>query len=240
MLGAGGWLLAARARRAGAKSEELLRRALDASDAERRRIAATLHDGVVQQLVAASFIAAGQAQRAAGTGGDPKLAADLDSVASAVRDGVAGLRSLLVDIYPPSLHSAGLASALRDLADTASGAAGPVPDIDAEVDVDVADRLPGQEQEAMFRIAQEAVRNAVRHARAGHLTLRLTAGDGTPALQIADDGDGFNAAALAAEGLEGHFGLRLMAEAARHGGGWLGLLSAPGAGTIVRYEAAAG
>jgi signal transduction histidine kinase len=240
LLGAGGWLLAARARRAGARSEELTRRALDASDAERRRIAATLHDGVVQQLVAASFIAAGQAQRAASTGGDPKLAADLDSVASTVRDGVAGLRSLLVDIYPPSLHTAGLASALRDLADTASGAAGPVPDIDIDADADVADRVPGQEQEAMFRIAQEAVRNAVRHARARHLTLRLTAEDGTPALQIADDGDGFDAAALAAEGLEGHFGLRLMAEAARHGGGWLGLLSTPGAGTVVRYEAAAG
>ena len=91
----------------------------------------------------------------------------------------------------------------------------------------------------MFRIAQEAVRNAVRHARARHLTLRLTAGNGITALEIADDGDGFDAAALAAEGADGHFGLRLMTEAARHGGGWLGLLSAPGAGTLVRYEAAA-
>jgi len=91
----------------------------------------------------------------------------------------------------------------------------------------------------MFRIAQEAVRNAVRHGRAGHLTLRLAAGPGTPALEVADDGDGFDAAALAAEGFEGHFGLRLMAEAARHGGGWLGVRSAPGAGTLVRYEAAA-
>lgn len=248
LLGAGGWVLAVRARRAGARHEELMRRALDASDAERRRIAATLHDGVVQQLVAASFIAAGQARRAAGPDGDPKLAADLDTVASTVRDGVAGLRSLLVDIYPPSLHSAGLASALRDLADTASRASGQVPDITADIDPDVADGVPEREQEAMFRIAQEAVRNAVRHARAEHLTLRLTAGTGavgngtaeplTPALEIADDGDGFDAEALAAEGIEGHFGLRLMAEAARHGGGWLGLLSAPGAGTLVRYEAA--
>ena len=90
----------------------------------------------------------------------------------------------------------------------------------------------------MFRIAQEAVRNAVRHSRAGRLTVRLAAGNGAPVLEIADDGDGFDAAALAAEGTDGHFGLRLMAEAARHGGGWLGVLSAPGAGTVVRYEAA--
>lgn len=124
LLGAGGWLLAVRARRASARQAELTRRALDASDAERRMIAATLHDGVVQQLVAASFVAAGQAQRAASVTGDAKLAADLDAVASAVRDGIAGLRSLLVDIYPPSLHTAGLASALRDLADTASRAPG--------------------------------------------------------------------------------------------------------------------
>ena len=240
LLGAGGWLLAVRARRASARHEELTRQALDASDAERRRIAATLHDGVVQQLVAASYIAAGQAQRAAGASGEEKLAADLDAVASAVRDGISGLRSLLVDIYPPSLHTAGLASALHDLAGTATRAAGPTPDIDADIDAELADRVPEQEQEAMFRIAQEAVRNAVRHGHPGHLTLRLAAGPGTPVLEVTDDGDGFDAAALAAEGIDGHFGLRLMAEAARHGGGWLGVRSAPGAGTRVRYEAAAG
>lgn len=180
LLGAGGWLLVVRARRAGARNEELLSQALDASDAERRRIAATLHDGVVQQLVAASFTAAGQAKRAAGPGGDLRLAAELDTVASTVRDGIAGLRSLLVDIYPPSLHTAGLASALRDLADTASRGAGQVPDIAAEVDAGVADSVPEREQEAMFRIAQEAVHNALRHARAGRLSLRLAADKAIP------------------------------------------------------------
>ena len=238
LLGAGGWLLAIRARRASARHEELLRRALDASDAERRRIAATLHDGVVQQLVAASFTAAGQAKQAA-AGGDPKLADGLETVASAVRDGIAGLRSLLVDIYPPSLHTVGLPSALRDLADTASRAGGTVPDIDVAIDDCQADGVAEQEQEAMFRIAQEAVRNAVSHAHASHLTLSLATLDGTPALEIADDGDGFDAATLAAAGIEGHFGLRLMAESARQGGGWLGVLSAPGAGTLIRYRAAA-
>ena len=198
-----------------------------------------LRTATVQQLAAASFIAAGQAQRAAGPGGDPRLATDLDTVASAVRDGIAGLRSLLVDIYPPSLHTAGLASVLRDLADAASRGAGQVPTVGADLDAGIADSVPEHEQEAMFRIAQEAVRNAVRHGRARHLTLRLAAANGTPALEIGDDGDGFDAVALAGEGTDGHFGLRLMTEAARHGGGWLGLLSAPGAGTLVRYEAAA-
>ena len=91
----------------------------------------------------------------------------------------------------------------------------------------------------MFRIAQEAVANAVRHSRARHLTLRLGAPDGASMLEVVDDGAGFDAATLAADGAVGHFGLRLMAEAARQGGGWLGVRSAPDAGTVVRYQAAA-
>ena len=228
-----GWLVVLRARQARARQDELTRRALDASDDERRRIAATLHDGVVQQLVGASFIVAGHAQQAA-AGGDPRQAADLESAAATVRDGVSGLRSLLVDIYPPSLRAAGLASALRDLARTASGDGGVLRPAAADIDDAVADAAPERDQEAMFRIAQEALRNAARHAGASRITLRLAgAEDGRARLDVEDDGHGFAAVPQA----EGHFGLRLMADAARHGGGALAIRSAPGAGTVVRYEA---
>ena len=228
-----GWLVVLRARQARARQDDLTRRALAASDDERRRIAATLHDGVVQQLVGASLIAAGHAQRA-GLDGDQERAADLESVAATVRDGVTGLRSLLVDIYPPSLRAAGLASALRDLARTASGDGGVPRPAEADIDDAVADAAPERDQEAMFRIAQEALRNAVRHAGASRLTLRLAgAEDGRARLDVADDGRGFEVAPQA----EGHFGLRLMADAARHGGGSLAIQTAPGAGTAVRYEA---
>jgi two-component system NarL family sensor kinase len=228
-----GWLVVLRARQARARQDELTRRALAASDDERRRIAATLHDGVVQQLVGASLIAAGHAQRAA-LDGDPDRAADLESAAATVRDGVAGLRSLLVDIYPPSLRAAGLASALRDLARTATGDNGVLRLTGADIDDVVADATPERDQEAMFRIAQEALRNAVRHAGASRITLRLAgAEDGRARLDVADDGRGFDAVPQ----VEGHFGLRLMADAARHGGGSLAIRTAPGAGTLVRYEA---
>jgi signal transduction histidine kinase len=228
-----GWLVVLRARQARARQDDLTRRALAASDDERRRIAATLHDGVVQQLVGASLIAAGHAQRA-GLDGDAERAADLESVAATVRDGVTGLRSLLVDIYPPSLRAAGLASALSDLARTASGDGGVPGPADADIDDAVADAAPERDQEAMFRIAQEALRNAVRHAGASQVTLRLAgAEDGRARLDVADDGRGFEVAPQA----EGHFGLRLMADAARHGGGSLAIRTAPGAGTVVRYEA---
>jgi signal transduction histidine kinase len=253
-----GWLLLIRSRRVRAERERMMERALAASDEERRRIAATLHDGVVQQLVAASFIAAGQAQHAAADG-DGGRAESLQSVAATVRDSVAGLRSLLVDIYPPSLRSAGLASALHDLA---SGASGHGAAVVADVDAEVADAAPEKQQEVMFRIAQEALRNALRHAEAGHITLRLAAGpdeaspdqagrdgtgldgagrDGAAVLEVIDDGRGFDGRGVGGPGAagEGHFGLRLMTDAATHGGGQLALLSAPGAGTRIRYQAGA-
>jgi two-component system NarL family sensor kinase len=233
-----GWLSLVRSRRARAERERLMERALAASDSERKRIAASLHDGVVQQLVAASFIAAGQAQRAAADGDDGR-AASLQSVAATVRDSVAGLRSLLVDIYPPSLRSAGLASALHDLA---SGASGHDAVVVADIDAEVAEAAPERQQEVMFRIAQEALRNALRHAEAGHITLRLAAGpDGAAVIEVADDGRGFDATGVDGKGAagEGHFGLRLMTDAATHGGGRLDLLSGPGAGTRIRYQAGA-
>jgi signal transduction histidine kinase len=248
-----GWLSLVRSRRARAERERLMERALAASGDERKRIAATLHDGVVQQLVAASFAAAGQAQRAAADGDDGR-AESLQSVAATVRDSVAGLRSLLVDIYPPSLRSAGLASALHDLA---SGASGHDAAVSADIDAEVAAATPERQQEVMFRIAQEALRNALRHAEARQVTLVLAAGqDGTAVLEVADDGRGFDARGADARGAdgrgadgrgfeggsaadEGHFGLRLMTDAATHGGGQLSLLSSPGAGTRIRYQAGA-
>jgi signal transduction histidine kinase len=228
LLSGAGWLLLVRSRRARAERERLMERALAASEEERRRIAATLHDGVVQQLVAASFLAAGQAQRSAADGDDGR-AEGLQSVAATVRDSAAGLRSLLVDIYPPSLRDAGLASALDDLV---RGASGHDAAVVADIDAGAVGVVTEQQQEVMFRIAQEALCNALRHAGAGHITLRLATDDpGGILLEIHDDGRGFAGAAA-----EGHFGLRLMADAARHGGGRLSLLSAPGAGTTIRYE----
>src|SRR5216684_8361045 len=84
----------------------LLRRAVDASEEERRRIAGTLHDGAVQELAGTSFTVAGAAENAAAMG-QPELAAKLTTAAGAVRASIRGLRSLLVDIYPPGLTNAG-------------------------------------------------------------------------------------------------------------------------------------
>ena len=226
------WTLLERTRRARVQREAAMRRALDASHDERRRIAASLHDGVVQQLAAASFAAAGQAEQAAASG-DANLAAGLRDTASTVRAGMAGLRSLLVDIYPPSLHTAGLSAALRDLASTSAGHG---IEIALEVDERVADETEPAARESMFRVAQEGLRNAMQHSGAARILIRLTGQSELIRLEIVDDGVGFDAASTLQREREGHFGLRLMRDAAEQCGGVLAIASAPGRGTSFRLD----
>ncbi|PRY12587.1 sensor histidine kinase [Kineococcus rhizosphaerae] len=215
-----------RLRRSQSQREALLQDAVGASALERRRIAATLHDGVVQQLVAASYSVSASAARA---GGDPELAAPLDRAASVVRDSIAGLRSLLVDIYPPSLSSAGLAAAVGDLADSvrshglALDLRLPGPGLPSGLD-EAGERL-------VFQVAQETVRNAVRHARATTVGVHLDYGPEGVRLEVADDGVGFDASTRTGAADEGHFGLRLLPDLARQSGARLLLATAPGAGT---------
>jgi signal transduction histidine kinase len=209
-----------------------MERALDASRDERERIAASLHDGVVQQLAAASFTAAGAAELAAGTG-DAAQAQRLRDVAATVRGSIAAVRSLLVDIYPPSLRDAGLDAALRDLVGVTAARA-PGVELHLAVDAATANGLPAEVQEAVFRVAQEALRNAVDHARASRIALSLGTSEGRPRLDVEDDGAGFDATAPAAA--DGHLGMRLMSDVALSIGARLSVLSSPQRGTLVRME----
>jgi two-component system, NarL family, sensor kinase len=218
------WTLVARARRAHQQREAMMQRAMDASLDERRRIAATLHDGVVQELAAASFAVAGSAQDAE-TRGDAELAARLREAGQTVRTSIGGMRSLLVDIYPPSLRAAGLAPALRDLAATVRA------NVSVSVDENAAQALTPEQQEAVFRVAQECLRNAATHADARAITLVLQRDSGAVLLDIADDGVGFDPSTTRPEG---HFGLSLIADLAHDIGAELAVRSAPGAGTTWR------
>ena len=105
------WWLARRVQRGQDERERLLRRAIEASDVERRRIARDLHDGVVQDLAAVSF-----SLSAAAEGAPPPYDAELREAAAETRHGIGQLRTLLVEIYPPELHRAGLEAALTDVA----------------------------------------------------------------------------------------------------------------------------
>jgi signal transduction histidine kinase len=227
------WALVNRTRHARADRDRATAWALEASDDERRHIAAALHDGVVQQLAATSFAAAGEAHRATSSG-NHELGARLSALAHTVRDAIAGVRSLLVDIYPPSLHSSGLAAALRDLARASTGSGATV---EVDIDAEVADALPSDARESTFRVVQEALRNAVRHSQADRVTIALAAdASGMPLVSVDDNGRGFDIADTPADDRSGHFGLRLMADAAAASGARLEVASGAGDGTHLRLS----
>lgn len=219
------WQLLTRLRAAQRQRERLLERAVEASEDERRRIAGTLHDGVVQELAATSFSIAGAAARASAAD-EADLASDLDSAAGTLRTSIGGLRTLLVDIYPQTLETAGLLEVLRDLAGTLRardiGVHLALPDTDPGLGAD-GDRL-------VFRIAHECLQNVRKHAAASQVWLTLESYDDTVVLEVADDGIGFDPAAALEGPTAGHFGLRVLADVATQAGAELAVSSAPGAG----------
>jgi signal transduction histidine kinase len=145
---------------------------------------------------------------------------------------MAGMRSLLVDIYPPSLTAGGLAAALADLVRTQSGAAA---DIRLQVDPAAASALDAEQQQAVFRVVQECLRNAVRHSGAGIIWIELNQQDKTVGLEVADDGRGLAPERAEQAAAAGHFGLRLIADVAVGVGARLSVASS-GAGTRFRME----
>jgi len=226
------WLLR-RIRRARDERERLLQAALDASDSERRRIAATLHDGVVQELAATSYAVSGAAARAS-AGGDRELAGTLEVAAETVRGGIGGLRSLLVDIYPAGLDGGGLRQALDDLA---AGLRGRDVRVVLQVAEEASARLGDEQAQLVFQVVRETLRNAAQHARATEVVVSLDrTASGTTLLEVADDGRGFDPAAVLAAPAHGHFGLRLLVDVARRAGASLAVRSGSGAGTTWRLE----
>jgi two-component system, NarL family, sensor kinase len=221
------WSLLRRLRRGQHEREALLVQAMEASEHERRRIAGNLHDGVVQDLAGLSLTLAAAAERTA----EPGVASMLAGAARSTRQSIRQMRSLLVDIYPANLHSAGLQAALEDLlAPLASRGL----TTRAHVNGDLA-AAPEVEQ-LTFRTAQEALRNVQRHASARTVDLRATVQADTLELLIEDDGRGFSPGAMRRARADGHFGLAMLADRAVGMGGRLTIDSEPGCGTRVRLE----
>ena len=220
------WRLLDRVQRAQTQRVALLQRAVDASDDERRRIAGTLHDGVVQELVGASLAVGSAAEMAVATG-DAALVGRLDRAAGTVRASIRSLRSLLVDIYPPSLTNAGLVAALMDLAD---GVRARGLDVECDLDGEIAGRLDPAQQRTVFRIAQECLRNAAQHSEARHVRMSLREQPSVAVLEIGDDGVGFDASTILSDAASEHFGLRVVTDVAAESGATLLLSTAPGEG----------
>jgi two-component system NarL family sensor kinase len=220
------WGLTRRLSRIARERERLLRSGLQASEAERRRIARDLHDGVVQDLAGTAFSLSGVARE---PDLPPDVRRDLEAASSSVRGSLRSLRSLLVEIHPPGLDIQSLPAALQDLT---------APAVDkgmaATVEVTGIDGAPDEVVTLVWRVAQEAVRNATRHANgATMLTVTVHGSHDRVVLEVTDNGSGFDTDAPASET---GFGLRGMRSLIADAGGDVAVRSAPGAGTTVRME----
>ncbi|MEQ1788142.1 MAG: histidine kinase [Acidimicrobiales bacterium] len=224
------WSLANRLRQRVNEREQLLQRAVDASDVERRQIAADLHDGVVQDLAGVAYALSGAARQVGHDG--PPPAELLEDSATQVRGSIKALRTLLVDIYPPNLEREGLESALTDLV------AGPL-SRGLVVTLDAAELnrpLPPAVAQLLYRATQEALRNVVRHANAHEVVVRVGVYGATAHLVVADDGQGYDASQAEAREADGHLGLRGLEGLLQDAGGTLTVHTSPGGGTSVEVD----
>lgn len=205
--------------------EQLLVAALAAGDRERAQIASDLHDGVVQGLTGASYTLTDSANRSRGAG-QPELADTLAETARSLRQWVRELRSLIVTVTPPALHSEGLQATLSDLTATLEARR-----VAVELDVRTSEDTTEEAESLVYRVAQEAVRNIVRHAHASHVRLEVVEEAGVLRLEVRDDGDGFDPSRSSRR--QGSVGLPLLAALVHERGGRLRVTSVVGEGTTV-------
>jgi signal transduction histidine kinase len=227
------WSMARGLQRGYREREDLLEDAVEASTQERRRIAADLHDGIVQDLAGVAFGLAPLAE-AADRRDDPEEAGVLRAAIARLRQGVRDLRTLLVEIHPPNLASTGLEAALGDLLSPLEAAG-----IATNLQVDAAG--PQASDALVYRAAREGLRNVQAHAGAQRVDVTVTRADSGPVrLVVRDDGRGFAPPERERRESEGHVGLSLLAGLAQRAGGHLAVRSEPGSGTTLELEVPAG
>jgi two-component system, NarL family, sensor histidine kinase UhpB len=202
---------------------ESARRELLAQEAERRRVAAELHDEIGQTLTAITI----QAERAAES--DPELAAEaLRQVADSVRESLDEVRRIARELRPEALDDLGLVNALIALCTRIGAHDG------FKVRRELQGKLPALSPDVelvIYRIAQEGLTNALRHSGGSSATLSLAADAETLTLRVTDDGNG-----MPARLTSGTAGIAGMRERALLVGGRLSIESAPGRGTEVRLS----
>lgn len=225
------WSMARRLQRGHRDREALLANAIEASAQERRRIASDLHDGVVQDVAGVAFGLAPLAEDAERRG-DSNASGALRGSMSTLRQGVRDLRTLLVEIHPPSLESAGLEAALSDLLSPLEAAG-----TRAELHVDDRATAGSKGDALVYRVAREALRNTQKYAEADSVRIEVTRPEpDITRLVVRDDGKGFTADDRARRAEEGHVGLTLLESLVRQSNGTLAVKSSPGEGTTVELE----
>lgn len=199
---------------------------------ERSRLAHELHDAVSQKLFSLRLTA--QAAAALVDRDPARAKGELQQVAALAAEAVDELRAVVVELRPAALDEDGLVATLRTQVQVLDRAQ------NARVTFESSGvrALPAAQEEALLRVAQEALHNALRHSGGGRVTVTLTRrGTGT-VLRITDDGQGFDPTAVRQAGR--HLGLVSMSHRAHSVGGTLTVQSAPGAGATIEMEVPGG
>lgn len=202
---------------------ERLRQSMLSAERERRRWARELHDSTLQNLAALRLILSSAVRRGDARGIDAAIAETIELLGTEMRY----LRGLIAELRPAALDEAGITAALPALAERALA----LYELDVAVEVDLGDvgpRLAPELETAIYRMAQEALTNVCKHAGAAHATVSVRACDGNVALEVSDDGRGFDPAAASSG-----FGLVGLRERAQLAGGDLEIDSSP-QGTTIR------
>lgn len=214
------------------RAREVTRRTFAAEDAVRRRLAVSIHDGPVQELVSLEMILTA-ARNAAERGEHARVAELLGDAEGLATRNVHALRDEILSLGPHAFEELSFEAAVEESLPVWQRRYGVKIDLDCER-IELGSELEG----ALFRIAQEAVANAGRHAGASRIALRLRCAEGRAQLSIEDDGHGFDDVGLLRRTEPGHLGLAGMRERAEAVGGRLEIATGR-TGTTVRVIAPA-
>jgi signal transduction histidine kinase len=191
---------------------------------ERQRLARELHDSVSQALYGIALGA--KTARTLLDRDSTKVASPIDYILSLADAGLAEMRALIFELRPESLEKEGLVAALEKQA----AALRARHEIKVESDLCNEPDAPLEIKEALYRIAQEALQNIVKHAQASSVQIRMRCSPENVTLDVSDDGIGFEP-----EGdFPGHLGLHSMRERTERLGGTLAVESVLGKGTQIR------
>lgn len=197
---------------------------LEISDREQRRIGQDLHDGLCQQLAGIELMSQVLAQKLSAVPGPHSDR--VSEIADHVRDAISHTRSLARGLSPVTLESEGLMSALQELATNTEKIFNVTCDFDFSKPIEVGDHAAATH---LFRIAQEAVSNAIKHGRATEITIFLRDPGQRLVLRISDNGAGFPKTMSKNKGM----GLRIMQSRAGMIGGTIAVERNPGGGVSI-------
>jgi signal transduction histidine kinase len=204
---------------------------LRATEQERVRLAADLHDGPVQELTALRYGLTRARSRI--QGGEPRQAETLlAELEDELAGGITGLRRLMSELRPAVLDERGLEAALHNQVRAFEATSG----VACAISTGLTSRLDPNLETVLYRVTQESLNNVAKHAGASRVTVSLAVEHGSVRLQIKADGVGFDPAVAGRLLSEGHFGLAGMRERVEMVGGHLSIHSTLGGGTTVAVE----